>query len=242
MMEMASNGLLFLFLLFGLCTIFALYLYLPKVEVTKQVSKTQTGTTIGLIADTHVPNSAPALQQNVFDVFQKAKVDYIIHAGDITSQNVIERLQTLAPVIAVHGNHAPEHIAKRYPQVNSLSVAGYHIGVWHNQHYFHRTQRAIKLAHERNFDILIIGHSHKQQLLHTNELYVINPGSSTNAFPPLFVKPSVAILTLSPEPTVQFVDVSTSIFGGPGMWGELLVLGSIAFLLFLSGMLYLLRR
>lgn len=235
---MKIKWILLLLLLFGLCSVFTLYWYLPKVKVIKDVSEDQTGTTIGLIADTHVPNGAASVQQKVFNVFQTAKVDYIVHAGDITSQKVIERLQAIAPVIAVHGNHAPESMVERYPEVNSLSVAGYHIGVWHDQYYLHRKRRALELAHERNFDILIIGHSHKQRFLHTQGVYIINPGSSTNAFPPLLVNPTVAMLTIHTEPTVKFVDVSTSLFGGAGIWGELIAMGTIVFLLLLNGMLY----
>lgn len=225
-------------LLVGGCTILVVYWYLPNVTVTKKVSRNPTGITVGLLSDTHVPASTSNVQQKVFDVFQTAKVDYIIHAGDITSQNVIERLEKIAPVIAVYGNHAPASIEEKIPEVNSLSVAGYNIGVWHNPFFTNRDQRALDLAHERDFDLLVIGHSHKQRFLHTQGVYLFNPGSSTNAFPPLLVKPTVAVLHLNAEPTVQFIDVSTSAFGGPGLWGELAFLSSITFLLFLGGILY----
>ena len=57
---------------------------------------------IGLISDTHIPDRAKELPQNVLDAFND--VDMIIHAGDLTSLDVIEKLEETAPVMAVQGN------------------------------------------------------------------------------------------------------------------------------------------
>src|SRR6478609_3392280 len=58
---------------------------------------------VGIISDTHIPEFLPALPPAVATCF--AGVDLILHAGDITGLAVLEELRTLAPVVAVRGNH-----------------------------------------------------------------------------------------------------------------------------------------
>lgn len=201
-------------------TIF-LYLYLPKVEIQKIPPEGENMTKIGLIADTHVPNRAPKVQKEVFQVFRKADVDCIIHAGDITIQNVIQKLRDIAPVVAVHGNHDEGVLRDLHPAVNSLERNGWNIGVWHNPHIVTRKDKALDLAQRRNFDVLVVGHVHKQEHIREEGVFVVNPGSPTVPLPPLLVKPTVAILKLGNEANVEFVDVSTGVLGGPAIWEEL---------------------
>ena len=63
---------------------------------------------IGVISDTHGKLSISA--QNAFQ-----KTDLIIHAGDIDSKDVLEKLESIAPTIAVRGNMDFK------PGVNSLN-------------------------------------------------------------------------------------------------------------------------
>src|SRR5215210_1195276 len=53
---------------------------------------------IGVISDTH-----GKLDEQVLDLF--AGVSHIIHAGDIGDEELIWRLEKVAPVIAVRGNN-----------------------------------------------------------------------------------------------------------------------------------------
>lgn len=58
----------------------------------------QTGMiTVGVISDTH-----GLLDRKVVKLF--AKVDHILHAGDIGTESVLRDLETIAPVTAVSGN------------------------------------------------------------------------------------------------------------------------------------------
>ena len=48
------------------------------------------------------PKEHSAFHKRVFEIFQN--VDYIIHAGDLVELAVVDELEQLAPVLAVHGN------------------------------------------------------------------------------------------------------------------------------------------
>ena len=61
-----------------------------------------TSARIGLIADTHVPESGATLWPQVLNAF--VGVDAIIHAGDIYDVAVLDLLSDVAPVWAVRGN------------------------------------------------------------------------------------------------------------------------------------------
>ena len=53
--------------------------------------------TIGIISDTH-----GLLRPEVYEAFHH--VDRIIHAGDIGNENILQKLENIAPVTAVRGN------------------------------------------------------------------------------------------------------------------------------------------
>ena len=61
-------------------------------------------TVLGVIADTHIPERVRVLNPAVLSIFQEAEVDAILHAGDVCVAGVLQQLEQVAPVHAVHGN------------------------------------------------------------------------------------------------------------------------------------------
>ena len=57
---------------------------------------------IGLIADTHIPESVRNLWPQVHEVFRGT--DCILHAGDLHSGSLIDELAALAPIFVARGN------------------------------------------------------------------------------------------------------------------------------------------
>ncbi|MBC7293509.1 MAG: metallophosphoesterase family protein, partial [Thermoleophilia bacterium] len=79
---------------------------------------------IGLLSDTH--GQVPAQVVALF-----SGVDHIVHAGDIGSQDVLLRLQQIAPVTAVRGNCDLDDWAKSLPLRTELNIAGLSLVVAH---------------------------------------------------------------------------------------------------------------
>ncbi len=130
---------------------------------------------IGLISDTHIPDRAKILPQNVIDAFKD--VDLILHAGDLTSPRVIEELETIAPVMAVQGNMDRVN-GIDLPQAKTLEAEGLKIGMVHGEVYPRAdTQQLVYLAKELDVDILVSGHSHQPKIEKTDGVLLINPGS-----------------------------------------------------------------
>lgn len=130
---------------------------------------------IGLISDTHIPDRARQLPQNVADAF--SDVDLILHAGDLTSLDVIDKLETIAPVMAVQGNMDRAN-GINLPKAKVIEAEGLKIGIVHGEVYPRAdTQQLVYLAKELNVDILVSGHSHQPKIEKTNGVLLINPGS-----------------------------------------------------------------
>src|ERR1051325_4697554 len=92
----------------------------------KKVQKTRRNPQkIGVISDTHGllrPEALAALH----------RVDLIIHAGDIGSHEIIDRLNEIAPTLAVKGNNDREHWAQSIPDTRLLEYGAARIFVIHN--------------------------------------------------------------------------------------------------------------
>ena len=59
----------------------------------------------GVLSDTHVNDRGTRrIPDQVLELFDRFRVDGVLHAGDLNSLSVLETLETVAPVYAVHGN------------------------------------------------------------------------------------------------------------------------------------------
>ena len=150
---------------------------------------------IGLISDTHVPSRAKRIPKMVFKTFEKA--DYIIHAGDIVELSVIDKLEELAPVLAVHGNMDRQKVSGALPKINSLNVFDWKIGVMHDPNAPFGRQKIREIASQNEFDVFVYGHTHSTKIKWEGKRLYINPGSPTDPDRPYINKPSVGLLTLT---------------------------------------------
>ncbi len=148
---------------------------------------------IGLISDTHIPDRRMKLPQKVLDAFND--VDLILHAGDITSQSVIDDLKNIAPVHAVEGNMDRVAGELELPPSKIIEAEGHKIGIVHGEVYPRGdTQQLYYTALELGVDILVSGHSHVAQLEKIKNVILVNPGSPTT---PRLSDPSVAIMEIN---------------------------------------------
>ena len=137
---------------------------------------------IGLISDTHVRISgyrnnlgqlcASELPIEIRESFQG--VDLILHAGDIYTLPVLDKLETVAPVLAAEGDDDPFEIVndKRVKHEHFITVEGVtiwlsHYGLWSNS------------SQKEHPDVIIFGHSHHSTLENHNGVLRVNPGSPT---------------------------------------------------------------
>jgi putative phosphoesterase len=97
---------------------------------------------------------------------------YIVHAGDIGSPEILEQLATIAPVTAVRGNVDKDAWALKLPETEVLEASGISIYVLHDL-----AQLDLK-PEAAGFNVVISGHSHVPRQEERNGVLYFNPGSA----------------------------------------------------------------
>lgn len=162
---------------------------------------------IGLISDTHIPDRMKELPEKVFEAFKD--VEMILHAGDVTSQEVIEKLEEIAPVTAIQGN-TDRIVGLDLPKTTVVEAEELKIGVIHGEVYPRAdTQQLHYLAKQLDVDILVSGHSHQPKVEKVEDVLLINPGSPTV---PRLADRTIMILEINKkEVDVELVKVGSPI-------------------------------
>ena len=132
---------------------------------------------IAIISDTHMPRGSRRVPEACVEAMRAA--DLIVHAGDLSTIEVLDWLESLGPPVqAVCGNVDLPEVRARLPERLELTAAGRRIGVIHDagpaKGRLNRMRREFPGA-----DLVIFGHSHLP--LHESEagFQIFNPGSPT---------------------------------------------------------------
>lgn len=96
----------------------------------------------------------------------------IIHAGDIDHPEVLETLETIAPVVAVRGNVDRGEWAARIPRATVAEAGGALLYVLHDLHDLDLDPAAA------GFQAVVSGHSHKPSMFRKDGVLYLNPGSA----------------------------------------------------------------
>ena len=165
--------------------------------IPHEVTNIKASKTVGLIADTHVPARAPHIPKMVFKIFEN--VDFIVHAGDLVQLDVIDELEQLAPVLAVHGNMDGPEVSGALPKLNALKIYGWKIGVMHDPNTLFGRGKMREIAKQNGFNAFVYGHTHNASIKWEGQMLYINPGSPTNPMASFVNKPSVGLLKVTKE-------------------------------------------
>ncbi len=139
---------------------------------------------IGLVSDTH-----GMLRPEVFRALEG--VELIFHAGDVGPDELLARLETIAPVHAVFGNtDSPGRL--RLQEAIDTSIGGVRIHVSHGHEL--GLPNPLRLVAAYDADVIVYGHTHRQLIERIGPQLVVNPGAAgARRFN---LVPTVAILTI----------------------------------------------
>lgn len=150
---------------------------------------------IGVISDTHGLLRSEAM-------VALAGSELIVHAGDVGQPEILDRLKTIAPVVAVRGNVDLGEWALALPLTEVVTVGDVQLYILHDLSTLDLSPAAA------GFKAVIYGHSHQPSAEKGNGVLFLNPGS---AGPKRFKLPiMLALLTIrGDELDVQFVDLDS---------------------------------
>jgi predicted phosphodiesterase len=178
--------------------------------------------TIGVIADTHIPDRVRKLHPLIGPIFQQAGVSHILHAGDISTSDVLEELSQIAPVSAVRGNR--DLFIRRLSLVEELELGGIHVALMHGhggwapylwdkwkflaygyqlERYLPRLLKPKLLKTSRhNPQVVVFGHTHHAETIWRAGKLLYNPGSASFG-PSAHKPPSVGLLHIYQDHSIQ---------------------------------------
>lgn len=119
---------------------------------------------IGIISDTHGLLRPEALQA-------LAGSELILHAGDVGSPRIVEKLEEIAPVEVVRGNVDHGEWASELP--NSLMLPLESVVLYLHHGHLVRAEEDLE-----GFGVVVQGHSHRPVVMERDGVLYINPGSA----------------------------------------------------------------
>lgn len=114
-----------------------------------------------ILSDTH-----GLLRPAVLELLKSA--DAILHAGDINSQAVVDKLASFAPLYVVRGNNDKEW-AEAIPHELTVTLDGVRFYMVHN--------KKDVPADLSGANVVVFGHSHKYSEEQRGDVLWLNPGS-----------------------------------------------------------------
>jgi putative phosphoesterase len=169
--------------------------------------------TLGVVADTHVPDRRCELDARILPILNSKGVQAILHAGDVSAPTVLREIERIAPVFAVRGNR-DWFLLRDLPKDRVLEFNHIIIGLTHGHggwmtYLFDRPDFILHgYYHERllprlktrfpNANVIVFGHGHLPLNSWIDGQLFFNPGS------PHFsarkgVYPSLGFLHLEPQ-------------------------------------------
>lgn len=121
--------------------------------------------TIGVISDTH-----GLLRPEVMTSFKG--VDLILHAGDVGDPEVIDHLESVAPLVVVRGNMDYGAWAERLPVSTSIAIGKTKLFIIHDIEWID-DQVALQ-----DHQVIITGHTHRALIHKQDKVLFVNPGSA----------------------------------------------------------------
>jgi len=132
-----------------------------------------------IVADTHVPQRARDLSEQVWTEVDRA--DLVVHAGDWVDDRLLDAFESRARrLVAVWGNNDHGALRERLSEVARVDVEGVRLGVVHETGTAKGREERCS-ARFPDLDVLVFGHSHiPWDTTSGSGLRLLNPGSPTD--------------------------------------------------------------
>ena len=148
---------------------------------------------IGVLSDTHLNNVDDDLK-SLFVSGPFKEVDTVIHAGDFTSVEVVNFLDSYM-FYGVQGNMDDYQVREKLPDRRIETLDGVRIGIAHGWGApFGLDQRVYEYFGDPSLQCIVFGHSHKPTNHYIGETLMFNPGSFKKSF--ISSRRTVGLLTI----------------------------------------------
>jgi putative phosphoesterase len=131
--------------------------------------------TIGIVSDTHWQAADGPLPPDLFKALDG--VDLILHAGDLVTLEMIDRLSEIAPVQAVAGNMDSAEVKQQLPIKRILTIEKIRLGLIHGWGPPRGLPQRVLGEFPEDVAVVAFGHSHQPYQERIGGRLLFNPGS-----------------------------------------------------------------
>mmetsp|Transcript_27902 Transcript_27902/g.65598 ORF Transcript_27902/g.65598 Transcript_27902/m.65598 type:complete len:216 (-) Transcript_27902:248-895(-) len=167
------------------------------------------GELVLILGDLHIPERASSIPEKFKRMLVPNKMQHILCTGNIGREQFNE-FCALAPNVHVVRGDFDDDENLVFPEVQVVRLGEFRIGLIHGHQLLpSASSRDAKrrLRHKLNVDILVTGHTGKNEVVEDSGFYHINPGSITGAYSALNpdATPSFVLLALQGPKIVCYV-------------------------------------
>jgi len=150
------------------------------------------------------------LPEEFKELLVPGKMQHVLCTGNLCSKAVEDYLRTLANTVhIVRGDLDSGPAARDLPERKIVKIGDFTIGLCHGHQVvpWGDPEALANLQRKMDVDILITGHTHKNEVYEFEGKYIINPGSATGAYSPFRanVQPSFVLMAIKQNRVVTFV-------------------------------------
>jgi putative phosphoesterase len=150
-----------------------------KLPIAESRIRVESPILLGVVGDTHsTPTRRGSSLELVAEFFRRAGIGLILHAGDVGHASVLERLEHVAPTVAVRGNADPLDLIETLPDLVWIEAGSRTVLLLHG-HHGKTAVKAARAAARPDIDLIVFGHSHKPLIDREGRTILFNPGSPT---------------------------------------------------------------
>jgi len=162
------------------------------------------------LGDLHIPHRCEDLPDQFKDLLVPNKMQHVLCTGNICSKILEDYLRTLAnSVHIVKGDMDTAAGISTLPDQKVVKIGDFSIGICHGHQIvpWGDPESLANLQRKLDVDILITGHTHKNEVYEYEGKYIINPGSVTGAYSAYTttVIPSFVLLAVKGPKVVTYV-------------------------------------
>ena len=159
-----------------------------------------------VVGDFHIPLRASHIPVKFQSMLVPNKIQHILCTGNLVSNEQYEELRNLAPNVHIVRGGFDENTS--FPETKVVQIGQFKIGLIHGHQIvpWGDINSLSMVRRQLDVDILISGHTHKNEINQVEDKWFINPGSITGAYSTLAteVVPSFILLAVQGPKVVVY--------------------------------------
>ena len=176
-------------------------------------SFTDFGELVLIIGDFHVPYRKQDIPTVFKELLNTDKIKTILCTGNVGCDEMVDRLRQIVPnLYIVRGDHDTSLTSNELPEHIVLNIGQFKVGLIHGHQILPCGDHDAMAAVQRRLDvdILVTGHTHKNEIFQDCGKFFVNPGSVTGAsnesvMPTGSVVPSFMLMAVQGPSAVVYV-------------------------------------